>query len=79
MYLLAASGTLRTILLLVILWLLLRIWMRVQAGGPDPRQRTRWSEPDPRRKGEVRIEQAEPRKRAAGPQDVEDADFEEIK
>lgn len=79
MYLLAASGTLRTILLLVILWLLLRIWMRVQAVGPDPRRRARWNEPDPRRKGEVRIEQAEPRKRSAGPQDVEDADFEEIK
>jgi hypothetical protein len=78
MLLLSANGTLRTILVLVIVWLILRAWMRSRQpiGGKPPG--THWSTPDHRPKGEVRIERTEGTQRARqGP--VEDADFEEIK
>ncbi len=78
MLLLSANGTLRTILVLLIVWLLLRAWMRSRRpphGGPPG---THWSAPDHRAKGEVRIERTEPvRGPHQGP--VEDADYEEIK
>lgn len=78
MYLLAASGAFRTILLLLIVWLVLRMWMRSQRPATPP-PGTRWTPPDDRRPGEVRIEQAGTRKRGPDGPAVEDADFEEIK
>ncbi len=78
MLLLSAYGTLRIILVLAIVWLLLRALMRSREPMSGKPPGTHWSTPDPRPKGEVRIERAEPGKRAQqGP--VEDADFEEIK
>lgn len=82
MYLLSANGTLRTILILLILWQLLRIWSQSRrAQQPGPRH---WTDGPPRRRGEVRIEQAPPsaRRNEARPGTtprVEDADFEEIR
>ena len=78
MLLLSGNGTLRTLLVLLIIWLLLRAWMRSRqpSGGKPPG--THWTTPDQRPKGEVRIERAEGTQRSrTGP--VEDADFEEIK
>jgi ABC-type transport system involved in cytochrome bd biosynthesis fused ATPase/permease subunit len=79
MVLLSAWGSLRVILVLLIVWQVLRIFSRVQqqrqaerAGHPAP--------PDGRSKGEVRIERVDPASRSGqrtGP--VEDADFEEIR
>ena len=78
--LLAANGALRTILVLVIIWLLLRMWnrSRTPAAGPGPRRS--WPGPEaPRPRGEVRIEQVEPSRPHRPTTDAEDADFEEIK
>ena len=78
MLLLSGNGTLRTLLVLLIIWLLLRAWMRSRqtAGGKPPG--THWSTPEHRPKGDVRIERPDNAPRArSGP--VEDADFEEIK
>ncbi len=79
MHLLSANGTLRTILILLILWQLLRFWMRIQnnAGrapdkGPSPPGRNRAP-------GELRIEQLKEIKHHRPPEDAEDADFEVIK
>lgn len=79
MVLLSAWGSLRVILVLIILWQVLRIFSRVQqqrqaerTGHPAP--------PDGRSKGEIRIERVDPASRSGqrtGP--VEDADFEEIR
>lgn len=76
MPLLSANSTLRTILVLLILWQLLRLATRVRAsrgpgGGPGPVRR--------RPKGDVRIEQVDPPKQPMERLHVEDADFEEIK
>lgn len=78
MLLLSATGTLRLILVLVIVWLLLRAFMRSRQPVPGRPPGTHWSPPDNRSKGEVRIERTEPQRPVQhGP--VEDADFEEIK
>jgi len=79
MVLLSAWGTLRVILILVIVWQVLRIISRAQqqrqaerAGHPAP--------PDGRSKGEVRIERVDQASRTGQPSGtVEDADFEEIR
>lgn len=79
MLLLSANGTLRTILILLIVWLLLRAWVRSRqpAQGGRPKG-THWASPDDRSKGDVRIERTEDTRKAR-PGPVEDADFEEIK
>ena len=78
MLLLSANGTLRTLLVLVIVWLLLRAWMRSRQPSQGRPAGTHWSAPDHRPKGEVRIERTEENRQARqGP--VEDADFEELK
>ncbi len=75
MLLLSASGTLDTILVLLIVWQILRLVVRVQergrVGSADQR--------DDRSKGEVRIERANEAARRPSPGNIEDADFEEIK
>ncbi|MBP8824725.1 MAG: hypothetical protein KBH07_13870 [Flavobacteriales bacterium] len=78
MYLLSANGTLRTILILLIIWQLLRLWMKVQQ-GKRPGGGTPWGAGPPRPKGEVRIERLEETGRRTPPLDAEDADFEVIK
>jgi hypothetical protein len=78
MVLLSAWGTLRAILVLVIVWQVLRIITRMQqerqAGAPRP------TPSDGRSKGQVRIERVD-RTRSGRPDDgsIEDADFEEIR
>ena len=80
MYLLSANGTLRTILILLIIWQVLRLWMKVRAKNANNGPRTtHWATDQPRPKGEVRIEKLEEIKHSPPPTDVEDADFEEIK
>lgn len=80
MYLLSANGTLRTILILLIIWQVLRLWMKVRAKNAINRPgATQWATDQPRPKGEVRIEKLEEIKHSPPPSDVEDADFEEIK
>ncbi len=80
MYLLSANGTLRTILILLIIWQLLRLWMKVRAknenAGPGS---THWTTAQTRPKGEVRIEKLQDVHHSTPPLDVEDADFEVIK
>jgi hypothetical protein len=77
MILLSGSGMLRTILVLIIVWLILRAYLRSQQRTNAPRG-THFSQADQRAKGEVRIERPDAGKRMhQGP--VEDADFEEIK
>ncbi|HQV39128.1 MAG: hypothetical protein IPO60_13115 [Flavobacteriales bacterium] len=80
MYLLSANGTLRTILILLIIWQILRLWMKVREKNVNPGPRnTHWTTDRPRPKGEVRIEKLEDVEHHAPPLDAEDADFEEIK
>jgi hypothetical protein len=78
MLLLSAPGTLRAILVLVIIWQVLRIYARIQA---DRRQQgASQQRPDGRAPGEVRIERVDPGGRtgtSSGP--IVDADFEEIR
>jgi hypothetical protein len=77
MILLSGNGTLRTILVLLIVWMLLRAWSRSRQGRARTGG-THWSAPDGRRPGEVRIERPEEgRVGRQGP--VQDAEFEEIK
>lgn len=80
MYLLSANGTLRTILILLIIWQVLRMWMKVRekrkGGAPGA---TQWTNEQHRPKGEVRIEKLEEIRHSPPPADVEDADFEVIK
>lgn len=80
MVLLSAWGTLRVILILVIVWQVLRIIMRMQMerqGGGVPGQQR----PPARPKGEVRIERldrpTDHDRPSQGP--VQDVDFEEIR
>lgn len=78
MLLLSASGTLRAILVLVIVWQVLRIYARYQA--ERGRQGASAQRPDGRAPGEVRIERADRQGRPGttnGP--IVDADFEEIR
>ena len=80
MYLLSANGTLRTILILLIIWQLLRLWMKVSADRSNSgTARTHWTTDAPRPKGEVRIEKVADVQHSAAPLEVEDADFEVIK
>jgi len=70
------NGTLRTILVLVILWLVLRMFLRArQAPGAPPDQPVR------RSPGDVRVE--DPRQQRSSPirpnDTIIDADYEEIK
>ena len=80
MYLLSANGAFRTILILLIIWQVLRLWMKVRenkkVGTPGS---TRWTTEQPRPKGEIRIEKLEEIRHSPPPADVEDADFEVIK
>lgn len=78
MYLLSANGTLRTILILLIVWQLLRLWMRVQAAQREMHRRQGADVPR-RPKGDVRIERVEDNRYRPGPPTVEDADYELIK
>lgn len=78
------SGTFRTILVLVIVWWLLRFFLRMQAAR---RAGSTFSNPsaanDRRAPGEVRIEQAvsngRPRQAGRSGPDIIDVDFEEVK
>ncbi|HEY0976301.1 MAG TPA: hypothetical protein VGE21_02430 [Flavobacteriales bacterium] len=79
MHLLAANGTLRTILVLLIIWLLLRMWARSQRPSGPASPRSGWAPPQQRPKGEVRIERIEDTAPHRPPAHAEDADFEEIK
>jgi hypothetical protein len=78
MYLLSASGTLDTILLLIIVWQVLRLILRLNArhSGSDGQHSS--SEPL-RPKGDVRIERVEEPRHGVSPPHVEDAEFEEIR
>lgn len=79
MYLLAANNTLRTILILLVLWQLLRMWVKVRGKqGKGPEQAPRWTGGPPRPKGDIRIEKLEETRHGPPPQ-AEDADFEVIK
>ena len=74
------NGTLRTILILLIIWWVLRSLLR--SGRNGARKRMNWTTGTDRRKGEVRIERLKEDKRnEAGKADgnVTDADFEELK
>ncbi|MBL8001538.1 MAG: hypothetical protein JNL05_06215 [Flavobacteriales bacterium] len=78
MVLLSAMGTLRAILVLVIVWQVLRIIARVQAERRSGAYHH--APPDPRSKGEVRIEKADRSGRPGStPGSIVDADFEEIR
>lgn len=80
MYLLSANGTLRTILILLIAWQLLRYWIRSQqVKRPSASHDVRWTTKEQRPKGELRIEQVEEVTHDVMPLDVEDAEFEVIK
>ncbi|MCB0767978.1 MAG: hypothetical protein KDB95_12285 [Flavobacteriales bacterium] len=73
------NGTLRTILVLVVVWWVLRLVLRYQnSRNAPPAQRT--NEPQ-RPQGEVRIERPGEDGRSGGPSsgNIVDADFEEIK
>jgi hypothetical protein len=77
--LLSANGTLRTILLLLVIWLVLRMIMRSRqpANGRPPGGQ--WTQDPPRPKGDVRIERPGERRTMGRDGSVEDADYEEIK
>jgi hypothetical protein len=80
MVLLSAWGSLRVILVLLIVWQVLRIFSRVQQQRRGDQAGPHRVSPDGRTKGEVRIERVDPASRSGqrtGP--VEDADFEEIR
>ncbi len=79
MFLLSANGTLRTVLILLILWQLLRLWIRLQRNGQPGPGKARFTKDQPRPKGDVRIEQLKEIQHSAPPPNAEDADFEEIK
>lgn len=79
MILLSATGTLRLILILLILWMLLRMVVRARQGEAAGRKDTRWARDEQRPRGEVRIERAGEERRERGRGPVEDVDFEEIR
>jgi len=78
MVLLSANGAFRTILILLIIWQLLRLFMRLQKGDRGNAGHTRTTTDPIRPKGDVRIEQVKEVHHSAPPLDAEDADFEEI-
>ncbi|HQW06086.1 MAG: hypothetical protein IPH05_08095 [Flavobacteriales bacterium] len=69
------SGTLRTIGILVLIWLVLRWVLRVQQARKPTTTRTN----DQRPPGDVRIENVPPTSSGEPRGNVTDADFEEIK
>ena len=79
MVLLSANGALRSILILLIIWQLLRLWMRLHNKGGGGAHKARPTTDHQRPKGDVRIEQLTEIQHGAPPLHVEDADFEEIK
>lgn len=79
MILLSANGTLRTILILLIVWQALRIWMRAKADRPQRGGHMHWTNDRPRAKGELRIERLDEVQHGKPPPNAEDADFEVIK
>lgn len=79
MYLLSANGTVRTILILLVLWQLLRLWQRLQGRRPDQGGRLRWTMGPQRPKGDVRIERIDEPRNGRPEMMAEDAEFEEIK
>jgi hypothetical protein len=77
MVLLSFWGTLRLILILLVVWLVLRMLLRSRTKAQPPGG-THWAQNDGRPRGDVRIERpADGPGRPQGP--VEDADFEEVK
>jgi hypothetical protein len=79
MCMLVATSAFRTILILIILWLVLRMWIRMQQTSKPGSGPARTEDQRPRPKGEVRIERTMPDKPGTFSRDIEDADFEEIK
>jgi hypothetical protein len=74
------SGTIRTIIILLIIWWVLRLLLR--AGQKRRNVGTRWTDDPGRPKGDVRIERVREKERdkGKGPDgNVTDADFEELK
>lgn len=76
--LLSAMGTLRLILILLVIYLVLRMIMRSQ-GPSDRPPGSHWTNEPPRPKGDVRIERPNDQRSGRGQGHVEDADYEEIK
>ncbi len=74
MILLSATGTLDTILILIIVWQILRLFVRAQEHNGAIGHRSS----DNRSQGEVRIERANDERRTDRNANVQDADFEEI-
>jgi hypothetical protein len=74
------QGTLRTILVLLIIWWVLRILLRKGRAGTG-RGPARWTNDPVRPKGDVRIERTEERTDRPPNKDgsITDADFEELK
>ncbi|MBK8339042.1 MAG: hypothetical protein IPK99_03070 [Flavobacteriales bacterium] len=77
MLLLSANGTLRTILVLLIIWLVLRMVLRFQKERQRPGMHR--AERDGRSPGEVRIEHPDGNTRSHGGGNVIDVDHEEIR
>ncbi|MCW5899089.1 MAG: hypothetical protein KIT10_07440 [Flavobacteriales bacterium] len=73
------TGTLRIIGILLLIWVVLRL-LRNRVGSGRKRDH-RWSEPDGRPKGDVRIEPVPGRKgtNSGSEGQVSDADYEEVK
>ncbi|MCB0790366.1 MAG: hypothetical protein H6595_01250 [Flavobacteriales bacterium] len=73
------TNTLRTILLLVLLWLVLRMFVRARSTGEQrPGRGFRWVRPDEREKGDVRIERPGGGRRSRD-DDAIDTDYEEVR
>lgn len=79
MYLLSANGTIRTVLILLIIWQVLRLWQRMRGHQPGGSQRLRWSMGPQRPKGDVRIERVDEPRNERPDMKAEDAEFEVIK
>ncbi|MBV6406259.1 MAG: hypothetical protein IT228_02955 [Flavobacteriales bacterium] len=78
--LLSATGTLRIILVLVVLWLALRLVLRMQQARQGRPPGTHWAPREDRARGHVRVERAEGDRAAPGTGGrIEDADYEEIR
>lgn len=80
MYLLAANNTLRTILILLVIWQVLRLWARWQDARKGRQHRSTYRPgTSTRPRGDVRIETLEETRQHPPPPYAEDADFEVIK
>ncbi|MCB9170936.1 MAG: hypothetical protein H6594_11350 [Flavobacteriales bacterium] len=74
------TNAVRTILVLVLIWLVLRMFVRAQQGGGPGSTKGRgfrWVRPDQRAKGDVRIERPD-REQRPRDDDAIDTDFEEV-